>query len=299
MPFLKIDISTPLQFTSGGQFESPYPWTHSKRIIDTFEFIIGMKETLYMQQEENLHEVTPGDTMLLEPFRTHEGYQECRPGLAFDWLHFHVPQSSEILDEVTVIQETSVLQASVDSSHVLENKYIYIPFFCSPPIVDRIHIQFRQLMHVANSTDYNAYAAHYLLTSLMIEVSEQALQHLSGIHAGGKQEHQIANIMEWTRVHSAERLSVQDVANYFNYNRDYLSRFFKQHTGINLQEYIHRQKLLKAKELLSRSNLTVQQIAHDVGIPDEKYFMKLFKNYEGMTPTDFRRAYYQTFMNME
>lgn len=299
MQFLKINITHPLQFTWGGQFSSPNSWTHSRRIIDTYEFIIGMKETLYMQQEETPHEVTSGDTLLLEPFRPHEGYQECRPGLAFDWVHFHANGATEILDEEEVIQETYLVQSSVDSTPRNENPFIYVPFFFSPPIIDRIHIQFRQLMHVANSPDYNAYAAHYLLTSLMIEVSEQALQHTRGVLTGGKQEHQISSIIEWTRVHCGDKLNVQDVANYFNYNRDYLSRFFKQHTGINLQEYIHRQKLLKAKELLSRSNLTVQQIAHEVGIPDEKYFMKVFKAYEGITPTNFRRAYYQTFMNKE
>ncbi|MGF7048660.1 AraC-like DNA-binding protein [Paenibacillus sp. DS2015] len=298
MRFLKIDISTPLQFTLGGQFHSDQPWSHAKRIIDTYELIIGTKETLYMQQEQERYEVTPGQIMLLEPHRPHEGYQACDPGLAFDWLHFCCQESIEIVDEEAVMQETAVGH-SLNSLHTLENTFIYIPFFFTPPIIDRIHIQFRQLMHVANSPDYNVYATHYLLTSLLIEVSEQALQHLRGVQQGGKQEHQISNIMEWTRVHALEKIHVQDVANYFNYNRDYLSRFFKQHTGINLQEYIHRQKLLKAKELLSRSNLTVQQISHEVGISDEKYFMKLFKAYEGMTPTDFRRAYYQTFMNME
>ena len=294
---MKFNITSPLQFTLGGQFESIHPWTHAKRIIDTYELMIGTKETLYMQQEDQRHEVNPGDIMLLEPYRLHEGYNECCSGISFDWLHFRSQYEVELVDDETVLREIAVVPSSPDSHYSPESGFIYIPLFFSPPIIDRVNIQFRQLMHVANSPEYNAYAAHYLLTSLLIEVSEQALQHVKGIQRGGKKDSQISNIMEWTRVHATEKLSSHDVAQHFNYNRDYLSRFFKQNTGINLQEYIHHQKLLKAKELLSRSHLTVQQISHEVGIPDEKYFMKLYKIYEGITPTEFRRAYYQTFIN--
>jgi AraC-like DNA-binding protein len=299
MEYMKFNISSPLQFTSGGQFESDYPWTHAKRIIDTYELLIGTKETLYMQQEDHLYELISGDIMLLEPYHLHEGYRECSSGISFDWLHFRCQHEVMLVDEETLIREITSIPPISDSAHSLENGFIYIPLFFSPSIMDRVNIQFRQLMHVANSPEYNAFATHYLLTTLLIEVSEQALQHVKRIHRGGKTDNQISKIMEWTRMHATEKLSAHDVAHHFNYNRDYLSRFFKINTGINLQEYIHRQKILKAKELLSRSDLTVQQISQEVGIPDEKYFMKLFKVYEGITPTEFRKAYYQTFINNE
>ncbi|AOZ94162.1 helix-turn-helix transcriptional regulator [Paenibacillus crassostreae] len=297
MEYLKFNISTPFQFTIGGQFESDYPWTHAERMIDTYELIIGRRETLYMQQENNRHEVNSGDIMLLQPFHHHEGYEECHSGIAFDWLHFHCQHEAELIDEETVIREVASITTTSESIHLLKNTFIYIPLFFSPPNVDRVNIQFRQMMHVANSADYNAYAAHYLLTSLLIEVSQQAIHHLKKLHRGGNADNKISDMMEWIRVHATDKLSTQDVAEHFNYNRDYLSRFFKQNTNMNLQQYIHRQKLLKAKELLSRSNLSVLQISQEVGISDEKYFMKLFKVYEGITPTEFRRAYYHTYIN--
>ncbi|WP_371263554.1 helix-turn-helix domain-containing protein [Paenibacillus sp. 1_12] len=60
---------------------------------------------------------------------------------------------------------------------------------------------------------------------------------------------------------------------------------------------MHVQKILKAKELLSRTTMSVIEIAKAVGLHDEKYFMRLFKNNEKMTPTKFRNAYYLTHLN--
>lgn len=62
--------------------------------------------------------------------------------------------------------------------------------------------------------------------------------------------------------------------------------------------YIHDIKMTKAKELLTNTTMTVKEIAHHVGFSDEKYFMRLFKKYEKMTPSQFRNAYYLTHMNI-
>ncbi len=59
-----------------------------------------------------------------------------------------------------------------------------------------------------------------------------------------------------------------------------------------MTEYINLQKINKAKDLLTRTDKNIKRIAYDVGIQDEKYFMRLFKKYMGLTPTDFRKAYY-------
>ena len=92
-------------------------------------------------------------------------------------------------------------------------------------------------------------------------------------------------------------ISLSDVAEHFTYNKNYLSRFFKKKTGYNLQEYINLMKISKAKDLLTRSSQSIQYIADKVGIHDEKYFMRLFKKYESMTPTEYRKAFYRIHLN--
>lgn len=74
----------------------------------------------------------------------------------------------------------------------------------------------------------------------------------------------------------------------YNVNRSYLSKTFKQCTGIGLSNYLVRIKLLKCTFLLKENDLTVKQIAEKYGWDRTDTFRALFKKFFGMTPGNFR-----------
>lgn len=84
-----------------------------------------------------------------------------------------------------------------------------------------------------------------------------------------------------------EDLSVKEVANTFSFNSDHLTLLFKKKLGMSTIRYLNTLKLNKAKELLCTTNKTIKEISYELKFKDEKYFMKLFKNYEGITPSKF------------
>ncbi|WP_158602282.1 AraC family transcriptional regulator [Cohnella endophytica] len=293
--YLKTEIRQPFEFLSAGQFNALQPWTHARREIDSFEIIIGAKGTLHIQQQEERYAVEPGSVLLLLPGETHFGYQPSSGGLMFYWLHFLCPGIPRICgeDDWEKVKRLSHTNEYLSA----KNDSVYLPVFFRCGNLDRIEILFNQLQHLANSKLRHRYALHYLATSLFLELAEQA--------ESGDEERStlmpdplVADIVEWIRVHAAEPLTVSSIADQYGYNRDYLSRLFKKTMGMNLQEYILVQKLSKAKSLLSGSNRTVKQIALEVGIPDEKYFIRLFRKYEHLTPTGYRNAYYRKHMNI-
>ena len=293
--YFKTAIDTPIEFISGGLFISEKPWIHSKRNIDSFEIIIGVNKTLYIKQGGKHYEVNPGDVLLIYPHQEHEGYAECEKDISFYWFHFYCPGTYELINSKSMSDEIDRLHS--DQNYYKPNSYIYIPTFITPISVDRINILFRQLLHVYRSNYYTYYSRHYLVTSLLIEVSEQIITSINLSNTSTKQATNLNNIMEWTRIHALENISVSDIAEKFNNNREYLSRYFKKNTGMTLIEYIHLLKLSKAKDYLSCTNLGIKEIAYNVGIQDEKYFMKMFKKYENMTPTEYRESFYRTKMN--
>ncbi|MBP1990446.1 helix-turn-helix transcriptional regulator [Paenibacillus eucommiae] len=63
---------------------------------------------------------------------------------------------------------------------------------------------------------------------------------------------------------------------------------FKQRTGSTPKDYLIRFRLLKAKELLRYTNLTIRQISLMVGFGDQLYFSRVFKKLEGMCPSEAR-----------
>ncbi len=98
----------------------------------------------------------------------------------------------------------------------------------------------------------------------------------------------VLNTIKFIRDNYKEALDLNIIANDVNVSRTYLSALFKQKTGTNLTEYLTSFRIEKAKELIHSSDARVYEIAAAVGIPDTKYFCKLFKKYTGFTPTKYK-----------
>lgn len=298
MNYLKSSLATPLPFISCGHFTSNESWQHTTRTIDSFEIIVGINKVLYMQQGDIQYEVGPGDVLLLLPNVTHQGYAKCEEDISFYWLHFDCPNGYTICDESRAQEQLDNLHAQRDRDR--NNSDIVIPIYSQPPMIERINILFQQILHVNKSNYYTDLALHSLLNSLLIEITEQTVQQALTSHAGRHADKNLERILEWIRIHAlSSDLSVTTIAEHFNYNKDYLSRYFKRNMNINLTTYIHQAKLSKAKDLLSRTSKSIKEIAYAVGIHDEKYFMRLFRKYEQITPSEYRHAYFRTHLNKE
>lgn len=64
MNFLKASIKKPLSFLSCGHFVTTEKWVHDTRTIDSFEIIIGVNGTAYIEQDGTKYEVKPGSVLL-------------------------------------------------------------------------------------------------------------------------------------------------------------------------------------------------------------------------------------------
>lgn len=71
----------------------------------------------------------------------------------------------------------------------------------------------------------------------------------------------------------------------------YLGRIFKKETGMALSNYIIKKRITVAKQLLTKTNLSITRISERVGITYSSYFTKLFREQVGMTPQEFRQNY--------
>lgn len=82
--------------------------------------------------------------------------------------------------------------------------------------------------------------------------------------------------------------SVQTIAKELNVSPVYLSNLLKSLTGLSTQQHIHEKLIDKAKEKLSTTNLTVSEIAYELGFEHSQSFSKLFKSKVGQSPVEFR-----------
>lgn len=84
-------------------------------------------------------------------------------------------------------------------------------------------------------------------------------------------------------------LSLAAHAAFLNVNSSYLSTLFKRETGLTLTEYVNRQRVEHGLFLLNATDMQIQSIAQQCGIPDVNYFTKIFKRLIGCTPKEYRR----------
>lgn len=294
MYYLKASIAGPLSCLSAGIFKADGSWIHSTRVIDSFEIMIGIHGSIHMEQEGERFTLHEGDVLLLLPGRQHGGFSYSEKGASFFWMHFLSDGGYEILDARSA--EESIIQKQNNPFIQSLNDHILLPAYFKPSGIERVQILYKQLLHVREAGYYTKMAEHYLLTSLLIELSQQAVQDKERSSPENR-DVRLDTILEWIRVHLTTDLSLQRAAHEFNYTKEHLARFFKKRMGMTMQAYIHKNRIDRAKGLLCQSDASIREIAHELGFEDEKYFMKLFKRYENMSPGAYRRAYYKTHLN--
>lgn len=82
---------------------------------------------------------------------------------------------------------------------------------------------------------------------------------------------------------------VSDYASLLNITANHLNKSVKTITGKSPTKWIDEAIVLEAKVLLYQSDLSISEIATEVGLLDQSYFSRLFKKYEGTTPLQFRK----------
>jgi AraC family transcriptional regulator, transcriptional activator of pobA len=85
--------------------------------------------------------------------------------------------------------------------------------------------------------------------------------------------------------------TVQYIAEALNVSPNYLSSLLKVLTGQSTQQHIHDKLIEKAKEKLSTTDLTVSEIAYELGFEHSQSFSKLFKSKTNLSPLQFRQSF--------
>ncbi len=98
----------------------------------------------------------------------------------------------------------------------------------------------------------------------------------------------VTQAIEYMEKNYRKPISLTVLANVVSLNYTYFSSIFKSRTGVSVTAYLQDLRIRKAKEMLISSDARVCDVAHKTGFADERYFEKLFKRCEGITPTEYR-----------
>lgn len=100
----------------------------------------------------------------------------------------------------------------------------------------------------------------------------------------------VQEIQKYIQNNFSKNLTLEEIAQAVYLSPSYASRLFKKVQNVSLMEYLTRVRLEEAKRLLRNPQYLIDEIAENTGYDDASYFTKVFKRYEGVTPTQYRKT---------
>ena len=103
------------------------------------------------------------------------------------------------------------------------------------------------------------------------------------------EDEMISDLVRYLHKNGKERAVLTNYCQTHHYSLSYISRRFRQETGMTVLQYLQKIRIDQSCALLAGSKLPIAEIAQAVGYEDAKYFSEIFKRLLGMTPGAYRR----------
>ncbi|UKS23884.1 response regulator [Paenibacillus sp. HWE-109] len=114
---------------------------------------------------------------------------------------------------------------------------------------------------------------------------------MTSIEALGSNETVVEKIKRYISANIDQEMSRQYIADYIGLSPDHIVKLFKKETGLSISEYILKERIDLAKELLAKSDTSISNVALAVGFANFSYFSTLFKKEVLMTPQEYRKRF--------
>lgn len=138
--------------------------------------------------------------------------------------------------------------------------------------------RFRSLMDAATVSEMRE------LTAAVVSAIADYAEHTTASNSG-----KVAEVLDFIRENYADpNMGATLLSEHLDISTSYLSRIVKQATGVGIVDCIHEVRIKAAKQLLTETELSVDEIAEKVGFSNRWTLTRSFKRYEGTTPSAYR-----------
>jgi two-component system, response regulator YesN len=142
---------------------------------------------------------------------------------------------------------------------------------------------------------FRGHADDYIEKPLNIDATREVIEKILERRRGipdmdiSSSKDKIERVKRFVQRNCFKKISLKDATGVVYLSPKYLSRIFKQETGMAFQDYVLLIKMEKAKDFLEESSLNVDQIAWKLGYANSESFTRQFKKRTRFTPSGYRR----------
>lgn len=233
--------------------------------LDSFLLLVTIKGKGYLHYRGAQHELKKGDAFLIDCKEYHLYYTDSDELWEFAWIHFNGNPAQDYVDYFLKLKGPLAAE-TVSDDFVLDIHRIY-----------ELQQQRDESSDLLSSS---------LLVRLITDILQLALQD----HRNEKRVPlYISNMKQSLGARLNISVSLDDLSKEFAVSKYHLTREFKKYTGYSPYGYLLNLRMIKAKELLKTTDLTIEEITRQVGFTNATHFIQTFKNREKATPLKFRK----------
>lgn len=297
MQYYSFASAEPLIYDICGNLRSTGGFLHHRRSFDRWVFIYVKTGGLHLCLEGEEFTVSSGEYVFLPPCREHFGSHPSQGHLSYLWVHFTLPGDTNLTSLPDASQEgafsTDTCKDTVSFPDASSGRDCYLwPQRSIAQGNGKIPLYFTELLELSRQPHaYPSSMPSCLLTLLLMQVSREYRESLSA------KEHPLPAVLNqitlWMRNNLDQDITMLSAATRFDYNPDYLASLFRKHFHMSFTRSLNRMRIEAAKTMLASQNCSIKEAAFSCGFSDEKYFMKVFREVVGMTPTGYKNTYFK------
>lgn len=183
-----------------------------------------------------------------------------------------------VICEKTGLDDSLWLQKLDRYYHFLDEKVCMAP-----------QIYYSSIMQVTDTALTEKCCAFYTRPGHRIHVAKGLYPETEGVR--DENDERIRKAEEYIHTHIYKNISRAEVAEVVYLNEEYFSKLFSKYTGWTFKDYVIKEKMKVASQLLANTNLSVSVIATKTGFDNFSHFSRTFKKLTDMTPQEYRKSH--------
>lgn len=208
-------------------------------------------------------------------------------------LHSITPEDTSTFDFYAVVFHPSLILSEIDiCNHYLSTKYTinhrFIPSGNEQTVINHINSICKDFETKAFAYELKIKAKLY---SIFSHIFEFGFYSTDEVLKNKKAVDKLEKVIKYINLNYQKNITIDELAHISGYSISHFSHFFKEITGKTPIEYINRQRILNACELLKQTDLSILEISFDCGFEHVGYFIKTFKRFTTYTPYKYKQKY--------
>jgi AraC family transcriptional regulator len=205
-------------------------------------------------------------------------------------VSFSSPAGEE-LENVQIHVAVDVFVAAVEAAHPgkaesidvidffgRDEALVHLCFACAEMLTERVPAKSDRVAHLTK-----------LIASCLAEKYTSAAAEKADFR-GGLPVRQLRKVEDYVHEHMADDISLESLAELAELSPFHFSRVFKQTTGMSPLQFVTRERITRAQQLIRETRRSLIEIGLDVGYKNPSHFAQVFRRVAGVTPSTFRSA---------